>query len=196
MRRLFGTVAAGAAIAALLMGPARAQPEMTARGAKFGFNFAKMKNGSESDSRFTFAGGGFMTFEINEQISFQPEILLSMKGGEDTIGGAKYEAKLSYLECQSLVKFTAPSAAEVKPIAFGGLSVGLNLTDEVSGPGNPPDLDANFLELALVVGGGLEFPAGEGTMAVDLRLSMGLTDVPDVGSSKNSVLSIMAGYAF
>ena len=192
MRRVIGAVLAGAVVLALYSAPAEAQPGM-AQGVKLGFNKAWFSNGGDSDSKSGIALGYFLSFELRDQLFFQPEILYTMKGGK----GTGYEATENYLECQALAKWAPGTPLDVKPVAFGGLSLGFNIKDEVEVTGlGTGDMGAKSIELALVFGGGIEFPVGEGAMSVDLRWSLGLTDVPEDQSVKHSVFTIMLGYKF
>ena len=206
MKSIVRALVAGAAVAALYSAPAEAM-ELAGQGPKVGVGWAKLKNGDESDSTLGVALGWALTFEINDQFAFQPEILLNFKGGEYGVGGVtSWEADLSYIECHSLAKFTL--ADEVpKPVVFAGLSLGINIKDDVTtDPPSPgyDDNDANFMELGYVLGLGVEFPAGNGVVSADIRFTGSITDATDkqvlpgkaVPEMKNRGFMFMFGYRF
>lgn len=193
MKRVVAALA-GAAALALYSAPAEAQDwEYMGTGLSLGVNFPRLDNGGETDSNPGLAAGLFLSFEVvPDQFYFQPEMLFTMKGGEED----GIETRLMYLECQGLFKYTFLLTAEVQPMLLGGLSLGYNIWDDVAGDPARTDLDAKFYELAVVLGLGTEFDVGTGTMSVDLRFSIGLTDVPDKGAERNEVTSLMVGYRF
>lgn len=208
MKSISRTGLGGAALVALLSVPACLPWEMTERGAKFGINFAKLKNGVEWDKRTAIAAGYFMSYEVNDRVAFQPEILFSLKGGEisEVRGGGPKErtvvttTELSYIDWVGLAKYTVPTDGGVKPIVFGGLSLGMNIGDDVTEE-DPREgttttaMGANFFELELVLGAGAEFALSKGRLAVDIRLGIGLTKVADEELVENKVTTIMVGYA-
>ncbi len=148
-----------------------------------------------------------LAFEINDWFTFQPEMLYRSKGGEGNILGYDWEADLSYIECQSLAKFTLADSVP-KPIIFLGLSLGFNIIKnevEVTAPSGSTDaFDANVFELGYLFGVGVEFPAGNGIMSLDLRFTRGLTYATDdetcfgvlFPEQKNKCTGITLGYRF
>lgn len=206
MKGLVRALAAGAVAATLYSVPAEAM-ELVEQGPKAGIGWARLKNGDDSDTVAGVAVGWALTFEVNDWFAFQPEILLNFKGGEQDVGGVtSWEADLGYIECQSLARFTFADT-EPKSFAFAGLSLGFNIVNrevEVNALGGTDDFEANLFELGYVFGFGTEFPAGDGVMTVDLRLTGGLTDATDEVTRlgvrfpelRNRGVMFMFGYRF
>ena len=209
---------------------------ITAKGIKGGLNLA---NWTGDDADFDFDGGygnkkmrtgfvfgGFITYEMNEMFSLQPELLFTMKGAkyedEYTEEEDNYEyyekteisMNCNYLEIPVLAKLKIPMEGNIKPNVFLGpaLSIALSTTydvdfeykeyedgqlvDEESGS---VDADIEFIkdvDFGLVFGAGVDF----GKITVDARYNMGLSSIADEDEDdvkiKNSVISIMLGYAF
>lgn len=142
-----------------------------------------------SDARAGFTGGLFLNYRFSPQWSIQPEVLFSMKGADldqgltGETGSADYE--VGYLEIPVLAKYTFETNSIVKPYLNAGPQVGFSLY----GDSNDRDIDDNQLkdaEFALAFGGGVDFAVASSpadfiqTVGLDLRYTLGLTDVFDV----------------
>ena len=194
--------------------------DVQAKGVKGGVNFSTV-SGDYDENMESKAGlilGGFMTYEINDQFSFQPEIYFTMKGAKNEWEysyGDEYEKseetlKLNYLEIPLLGVMNIPVEASFAPKVFFGPALGINLsaTSESefeysyydgyeyvteSGSSDGDLEDVNTIELGLIIGGAIELDK----IVIDLRYNMGLTDIGDWDNSlKNKVFSILLGYKF
>jgi len=115
---------------------------ITAKGVKGGLNIATLTGDDidDADSKMGFAFGVFITYEINEMLSLQPEVLFTMKGAkfkdeyteveDDYEYYEKYEGSwnLDYLEIPVLVKINIPMEGNIKPNVFLGPALGFNLS--------------------------------------------------------------------
>lgn len=142
-----------------------------------------------SDARAGFTGGLFLNYRFSPHWSIQPEVLFSMKGGDldqgltGETGSADYE--VGYLEIPVLAKYKFDTNSIAKPYLNAGPQVGFTLYGE----SNERDINDNQLkdaEFALAFGGGVDFAVASSpvdlvqTVGLDLRYTLGLTDVFDV----------------
>jgi hypothetical protein len=197
---------------------------------KAGLNLARQWAGSSADPVFPDnAGmkpgviiGGALYIEGTPLFSMQPELLFSMKGGIRARNGDYIRAiTLSYLELPVLFRVNIP-VERAKPNIYTGPALGLRLstggyTRDSGGwdwfsPEYKKSLEesTNPVDFGLVMGGGFEFPAGSGSIVLDVRYTLGLVKIfklsnylraqgyerDNVVKDKNGVLSIMLGYAF
>ena len=189
---------------------------ITGKGIKVGLNLA---NWTGDDADFTgdlddkkirtgFVFGGFITYEINETFSLQPEVYYSMMGVkyESSIEGEDFTVtfKTDYIQIPILAKFNLSTKNNVKPNIFIGpaLSINLNAKYEMEVVGQTIEgdmkdfgMDIKSTDFGLVFGAGVNF----GKISVDARYNLGLSTIPDTEEDvdiKNSVISIMLGYSF
>jgi len=196
--------------------------DVQAKGVKGGLNIATTSEGFlediEPESKFGLIIGGFVTYKINDQFSFQPEVYFTMKGvewdikKEDEYGSYLSEGSynLNYLEIPLLGVLNIPIKASFDPRLFFGPSIGINLSatweedsEDTYYNGNEyitesssidGDLDeASTIELGLTLGGAVVI----NQIIIDLRYNMGLTDSGNDGDYfTNRVFSMMLGYKF
>ncbi|MDP8211576.1 MAG: porin family protein [Candidatus Stygibacter australis] len=184
--------------------------DVHAKGVKGGINFANFSSAEEDDleSKAGLILGGFVTYIVNDQFSFQPEIYFTMKGAKSEWGyGYEYKDtfKLNYFEVPFLGVMNIPVEASFAPKLFFGPALGVNLSatykieweytydGETESGSENGDLDEIIpIEFGLIFGGTIEFEK----IVFDLRYNMGLTDILDYCSSKNRVFSILLGYKF
>ena len=201
---------------------------ITAKGVKGGLNIATLTGDDVEDakSKIGFAFGGFITYEVNEMLSLQPEFLFTMKGVkfdyEETYEEDGYESyeksegtwNLNYLEIPVLAKLKIPMEGNIKPNVFLGPALGINISathdsdyeywvkDEngsiiYENSGN----DDGDIEDIKGVDFGIVFGVGVefGKIIVDARYNLGLSTIADREGDpkiKNSVISLMLGYSF
>jgi hypothetical protein len=187
---------------------------ITDKGLKLGFNLANLstdEQGSNLSSRSGFAIGGFLTFQLTDMISIQPEVLFMQKGAKSNFSEgemtAVYTYRLSYIDIPVLVKVLLPvQGAKLRPNLYAGpyfgIKAGSKLAYTIEGYGEKETGEENLTsikstDLGLVLGGGIDFPMGAGKILLDLRYSLGLTSIStDEDKTKNGVLSILLGYSF
>ncbi len=159
---------------------------------------------------------GFITINIAEMFAIQPEVLYIKKGTkyEEGLNGEAGTLwfNLTYLEIPVLAKITVPTQGSVKPFLFAGPAVALKLstklklkTEDTSVEVESEELDELMkgLDFGFVIGGGLDFglgAPGTGSISVDIRYSLGLTNIFDIEGEeikvRNGAFSIMVGYSF
>lgn len=161
------------------------------------------------DRRTGFLAGGFIQLDFAGPFALQPEVLYVQKGSkqEDEVSGTTITAttKLDYVEVPVLAKFQLPLGGPFSPNLFAGPSVGFNASaeTEVEGGGqsqtNDISDDVSSTEFGLVFGVGGDFGIGAGTITVDARYNLGLTNVDDSDADQtlnNQGFMITAGFAF
>ena len=176
-------------------------------GAKAGVNIASFHGDDvvNGKSIVGFVGGGFVELPINDMISFQPEVLYTMKGGKETEGGdLEVTWNLSYIEIPMLFKAYLPMAPTVKPHIYFGPEVAFRVSGtwewEEFGETVEEDVeDVSNTDIGLVFGGGIAFPAMAHMFSLEARYDLGLTTIDDEDDPwdiKNGVFSILAGISF
>jgi Outer membrane protein beta-barrel domain len=186
------------------VGTGGAEPDnLRHMGVKGGMNISNVsadpQDLEDSGSLQSYAFGAWWGIPLNRHVTIQPEAYYSVKGDAETSGGYTSSTRISYVDVPVLVKLGFLQDAPARPSLFLGPSMGVNLAAKATleGPGTSVDVDVKDrvhpLELAFVVGGGLDFPVAGRTFGVDVRYSRGLNNVADGvnGTGYNSVLAIM-----
>lgn len=192
---------------ALLASSAANAAEAIYGGFKGGVNIANQSadpSDSElADSRTGMAIGGYVGIPVNPMFAVQPEAFFTMKGDQGEAGGISGSNKLNYIEVPVLARMNFMTDATAHPSLYAGPSVGLNIsakaeTDDGTTTDEVDVKDSvNPIDFGMVVGGGIAFPVGKAqrNVGLDLRYTMGLTNINDVeGSStdiSNGVITIM-----
>ncbi len=171
-----------------------------------GFDFdADYTDNFEASVRTGFQIGGFITFDISDNISIQPEMMYISKGvkveGVGTFDlGDSYarhelseEINLTYLEVPVLVKYRFPVRGHMTPGLFAGPALAFNLsasdditmTSSTGVPGSetsrtttgePEITNIRSSDLSFVFGCDLKIPAGPASIVLDLRYEIGIDE--------------------
>jgi hypothetical protein len=136
----------------------------------------------------------------------QPEIYYSMKGAKLKDQYNDLNLKLTYVEIPILLQFIVPlKGTPVKPLLFVGPAMGLNLTAKNERTNNGQATEEDFkdliksTDLGLVFGGGISLPLGKNQLGIDVRYSLGLSNIgKDTGSAtiKNNIINFNLFYGF
>lgn len=197
-------------------------------GPRVGVNLATQKGvgGDNKDAREDFnetvksntglQAGVVLNLAVNDLLSFQPELLFSQKGFkvEESDGGVNMELvrKASYLEVPVLAKFTFGSEA-LRGFAtmgpYAGYWLGGNESFRVNSTEINEDVDFdnedyNRLDVGGSFGVGMAYQLGAGALNLDVRYSLGLSDVNKYDSNgrdgepklTNRVFGISLAYLF
>ncbi|MBN2731000.1 MAG: PorT family protein [Balneolaceae bacterium] len=176
------------------------QPEPLTWGLKAGVNVSDFYGDdvNQTDVRSNFSGGILLNYRFNDYWALQPEVIFNIKGAdvEDGLTGengpAEYE--FGYLNIPVLAKFYIPTGSLFSPNLYAGPEVGFKLY----GDSNNNDIgdELKDTEFGIAFGAGLDFNIGSDptdfirTVGLDLRYSLGLTDVFDTSQepeARNSV---------
>lgn len=207
----FVTVLGLALLGALQAAPAQAQGVEI--GVKGGVNLAKF--GGKDASSFInpsnltgYTVGGFLNFGTGSILSFQPELLYTLKGTSYQIAGMSADLKLGYVDVPLLAVLRTPlqGAMPIRPYLLAGpvLSFRADCSGKVSNDNGAvsgkcgDDTTVKTTDVGLTFGGGLGLPMGAGSLLLDARYGMGLSKVFDADDSadvKNRALSFTLGYS-
>ena len=176
---------------------------LTAKGFKAGLNMANVTgDDAEGDlsSKMGFAVGVFFTYNFSPTFALQPEVLYTMKGVTETALGIDIDIKLDYIEIPVLFKFTFGQGT-TKPCFFAGPAMAFLMSAKMEAMGESLDIkdQTKSMDLGIVVGGGVDFAMGNGTMTFDGRYTMGMSSIDDTDYDediKNTNISFMLGYGF
>ena len=170
----------------LLWSDGRAQEaDAISYGLKAGVNAASFLNEDSEDSgrRYGLTAGAFMDVPLGSTMGLRVEALYTQKGltsGDNTVA-------VDYIEIPVVGKFGLGSGG-MMPFLYGGTSVGFNVSGKLKSGSDSVDYGelVNGVESSLIFGGGLDFAAGDRTVGLDLRYTMGLTSVFDFGDPSDS----------
>ena len=179
-------------------------------GPKFELNFANVGGDgtSEAKSATLIGFGGFVTYNVAEQVALQGELLYNQKGFkiEGTMYSVNYTAtqSFSYLELVTLVKYIIPTDGNVKPIVFAGPDLGILLSANEHVEAGTQSTDVDFknnisgVDFGLIFGAGISIKLGSGVLLIDGRYNLGLANINknSTVSNTNQVIGISIGYAF
>ena len=180
-------------------------------GIKAGVNLATLSTDGETPGRRTgFIGGAHLTISLPESmVYFQPELLYSMKGFSESLGGESATLALDYVDIPLLVGLRFDTGGSLTPRVFLGPQASINTSCKLKGDqgGANASIDcdseltgeifaANSVLFDLLFGAGLDIAMGKVDVVFDARYDLGLTDALDFGSSKMSAWQFLAGVAF
>lgn len=145
-------------------------------GIKVGANFASLTDDVETRTGLNF--GGFATIKFNDKIALQGDLLYSQQGAELLDIG---KVDLDYMNVPVVLKYYLVKKLNIQV----GPQFGFLVNDD--------DLNTESIDIAGVVGLGLDLPLG---FRIDGRYNFGLTEIfPDVSGLKNNVLSLSVGWS-
>jgi len=179
-------------------------------GVRAGVNFMTLGGQNISDNfnrRTGFIVGGFVLADAGF-VAVQPELMYIQKGASierQTFDGTTVTStlKLNYIEVPFLIKLQAPLEEGITPNVFLGPTLGLNVAAEFETEGGGEsatrDISANRAEFGLALGGGVDVDLDAGTLMIDARYEIGLTNatgsLDSINSDTNRGFVITAGFA-
>jgi hypothetical protein len=173
-------------------------------GPKFGLNFATFGGDNASYISVTtkFLFGGFLGYNLAQNFDLQLELLYNATGMAYSINGATGNYSISYLEIVPLAKYNIPVAPSIKIFVVAGPQLGIKLSAYLHQNANSTDTDCgqyiSGADFDIVLGTGVSFKLGPGSLITDLRYNIGLSNVNKTSppSNTNQVFSWAVGYAF
>ena len=173
--------------------------EMGAKGAKLGLNFANISgdDAEYNSSLMGFAIGGFITYNLNDKMSIQPELYYTMKGYKiemDFFGlNLDFDVNLNYLEIPVLFKYHFMADNSFNPAVYAGPYLGILLSAEADGEDIKDGTKSTDFGLCFGLGGEYN------KFTFEFRYGMGLTSLDDSDEEakiKNSNMQFLFGYKF
>lgn len=171
--------------------------EITVTGLRIGYNSSKF-TGNDTPGKVLnnipgFTIGGFVSYDYNKRISFQPEILLTTKGSMiNTIGDIEQANIFIYLEMPLLAKMRFLPNAKIHPSVFAGPAFGLK-TLAINDVGVLDDI--NGFDCGFIVGTGLDYHR----VSFEIRYEKGLINFDKSADNidlKNQTISLIFGISF
>lgn len=161
-------------------------------GAKAGLNLASVTGDDADgfDGKASIHFGGVVNIGVSDIFAIQPEVLYSRQGFED--GAADVKAFLDYLNIPIMADVTVADGFSLQ----GGPQIGINLNAIVKDnqTDNEVDIDTiESLDIAGAIGAQYKLPVG---VFFQARYTVGVTDIIEDFSAKNSVVSLSVGYFF
>lgn len=169
-------------ILALVCGMASLQAQDLQIGPKAGYNSATLSGDGESpDSRTGIRVGGFAEIPLSDGFFLQPELLYSSKGHNGFLGFG--ELTLNYLSVPVIAKYAFVNKDGLQVFGQAGPYAGFLLSAEQGGE----DVSDNrsSLDFGGQFGVGVSYDIGPGSLTLDVRAGVGLTNVYDSGNSSN-----------
>jgi len=206
MRKFSAAAAVLPLFLTLAVVPAQAV-QITGKGIMLGLSLSRWSGEDigRHDAWMSFALGGFLTFNIIDELSVQPELLFVQKGTKWPDNDLNLNFRLSYLELPILAKYSFAAGPSAKVFIFGGpalaFKVGATMRFEWQGELITDDIKGmKSLDLGLAFGAGGELPIGVNRLTLGLRYTLGLMNCYEVEGealeAKNGALLIMAGIGF
>lgn len=186
-------------------------------GVKGGINLAKHTEEfehTEFNYRIGSIGGAFISYDFNDLISLQSEVLYSMKGNtrvfqgqllaQGSISESRVITKLNYIEIPLLLFISFELNSNIRPkILFGPIISFLQTaTAEAEYGGSSYEINTKELwksnDFGIILGSGLDYKVGENKIVLDIRYNLGLADLDNgIGGGKitSNALSFLLGYS-
>jgi len=188
-----------AAIAAFTMTSVNAQQF----GAKAGLNMATVVGDNTDNNKMvtSFHVGAVAEFEINDQFSFQPELVYSMQGTkvEYTLLGQEIESsiEISYINIPLMAKYYVTEELSLQ----AGPQIGFLMSAESKSGSTTSDMKDETKNVDFGLNFGLGYKMDNG-LFFDARYNLGLSDLVDERANgdddkiSNAVIQLSIGYNF
>lgn len=169
-------------------------------------------SGTDAGRRTGFMVGGFIVADFGGLLALQPGVRYIQKGDqtEFTARNSSGEAesgsittKVDYVEVPILTRVRLPAVGPVVPHVLAGPTLGFSvntaadakLGGESQAIAVGGDLGGNAISLDF--GAGADVEVGTGTVTMDARFGLGLSDVPGVTfSAQNRGIMVTVGFVF
>jgi hypothetical protein len=193
-------------------------------GSLYGDNIDNIENYADGSLKTGFVGYGVFSVDFIDFFGAEIEAGFTSKGKKwdysDSSISLKFDYQFNYLEIPILFKGMIPLGI-AKPMLYAGPTLGFLLSskekvkEDYSGQSidttiTIPDSTTNSIEFGLAFGGGCSFDVGPGSLVLELRYTLGLTNIPKATDSekadadynesdynmKSGTLAILVGYVF
>lgn len=197
MRTLVPSLVLALGLGLLATAPADAQERTI--GFKLGPSFSKMSLDEDEGQKWLtkFTGGGFLSLDMGA-FRLQPELTYVTKGGKWEEAGTSGDVSFDYVEVPVLFVLPMGHGGGIQPNVYAGPALAYQAGCAVSVGGisiDCDDGDQKKLDLGLMFGGGLAFPAGPGSLLVEGRFTLGLRNLADIGTMRHRTGALLLGYS-
>lgn len=156
-------------------------------GIKAGVNFASITDASGLDNRTGFVAGVFVGGKFNDNLGIQADLLYSQQGAEFNAG----DFNLDYVNVPIVLKYYVAQGLNFQLGPQFGVIINEEAQTVVGETIN--DIATKNFDISAVLGAGYDLPMG---IRLEGRYNFGLSDVPEEGKGKNSVITLSVGYSF
>ncbi len=188
-------------VAALTMMTGAASAITLEAEAKTGLTVATVSGDTFKDTKSRLAPSMAIGLNVGltDMFTIQPELKYAMKGTKVDNDFTKETAEIDYLEIPLLFKFNVPAVPVISPSVYAGPALAiLTGANRVPDEGDKIDVKDNTkgTDFGMALGGAAAVSAGPGKVVLDLRYTLGLTNVPDSddADAKNRAFDAMIGY--
>lgn len=163
-----------------------------------------------TDSRTAYAIGGLLNYKQNPWISFQTELLYTLKGyrlkdilvfdtAGELVGTTNAEFILGYAEVPVLAKFTPPLKGKYRPYLLAGGFMAISIYDKYRLSNETIAVDfglanAEKVDMGATVGVGIDIKAGQGWVSFETRFDSSLLPAIKDEDQKSQALFFQFGY--
>ncbi|RXQ97611.1 PorT family protein [Ancylomarina salipaludis] len=170
-------------------------------GAKAGLNLSNLV-GDDVDDVDMKAGlyfGGFLNLPLNNNLSFQPELLYSRQGWKIDSGDGDLSIKTTYINIPLLLKMSLGASDKIH--VYAGPQLGFLVKAEAQAEQGDVtgtvDIKDEFKDFDFSLNFGLSFDVSD-EISLDVRYNRGLSKLDDIDNSKayNSVIQLGVAYSF
>lgn len=181
-----------------------AEAQSASFGVKAGFVSATVKTSGtgtfEPEAEITGSGGAFVGFDVARHLRIQPEVLISWRRFSIKDSPAGISVKTSGVEVPILFQVPLTDTGRIRPLLYAGpqfsrLSTVKQRVFEIES--DISDRIKN-LEIGMAIGGGIEIEAGRGAITLDVRGTVGFTQLSEdrMPEVKSRAFLAFAGYRF
>ncbi len=163
-----------------------------------------------TDSRTAYAVGGILNYKQNKWVSFQMELLYTIKGyrlkdvvvrdtAGEIAGTTNAEFILGYAEIPVLAKFTPPVKGKYRPYVLAGGFMGISVNDKYRLSNETVAVDfglenAETVDMGATLAVGVDIKAGDGWVSFETRFDSSLLPAIKDEDQKSQVLFFQFGY--
>ncbi len=207
----FSTLLIAGTLVVGLAAPAAAQKRSV--GAKLGFVLANQTNAIDTgEDNLGFSVGGVFGFGLSRTLEIQLEVSYVQKGTQERREGILTKLNLPYLEILVPLTLIIPvEDSDLRPRIYVAPNVAFELsctfvatdftnTESADCTDERIRFETRSVDFGVAFGLGFDIPFGPGSMTLDGRYNVGLTNINNIPTSsvevKNRVWQFLAGYIF
>ena len=174
------------------------------KGIKGGLNIATLRYDNDAidpSSRTGIAAGGFLEIDPIGPLAVEADVFYSQKGADFEAGGFSSSAHADYIEIPVVLKLGLPLVPTISYHVHAGPAFAFKVSESIDPEPQGDEDGFKSTDFGAVVGFGLEFEALISKVMVDVRYTLGLTNVnnsegEDAFDIKNGAINLLVGIGF
>lgn len=135
----------------------------------------------KSDMKIGFHIGGYLTYDLSDALSIQPELIYNQMGGTDSEDGIDYTLKLDYISVPVMFTYKLGEQFNIQAGPQIGFLASAKIKAEASGDSEEIDVKDGYKGTDF--GANLGIGATFGKLGVDGRYYFGLSNIDDTDDS-------------